>query len=433
MMGMKIKKFKRSSAFFMAAALCLGSTSGVYAMDESELSRIIEEAKNTDTSGYTPESCESLQAALEGAENLLSREDVTEEELGAGGMMLQAILENGLVAQADKSSLEAVLSEAAAYTDGTQDGYEVLDQVRAQAQAVLEDGNATQAETDGAASAVAQAEENLGGGIDKTVLSDLITQAEAVDTSGSDDASVQQLKSAIASAKQVAANPSATQSLVDKHIQLLQAAAEALYQKTDSNTVYDGVYQIGGLLHHATADQVSMGNSALVKPFQLIKKGNDIHLRIECTSLTTKLGKQNFTGYLASMWYFPGFTSEDTLPYAAAEEGQAVDTGETQNAAETEAEDQKEAQRRKQWKRVLRHRQRMQQKTNFLWTERKLPGTATVQRLEKRLLRLRKKHSLWMRMKFRRQRLPQQKQWVWNPTMTFMIPTTIRKKAPMPQ
>lgn len=306
MMGMKIKKFKRSSAFFMAAALCLGSTSGVYAMDESELSRIIEEAKNTDTSRYTPESCESLQAALEGAENLLSREDVTEEELGAGGMMLQAILENGLVAQADKSSLEAVLSEAAAYTDGTQDGYEVLDQVRAQAQAVLEDGNATQAETDGAASAVAQAEENLGGGIDKTVLSDLITQAEAVDTSGSDDASVQQLKSAIASAKQVAANPFATQSLVDKHIQLLQAAAEALYQKTDSNTVYDGVYQIGGLLHHATADQVSMGNSALVKPFQLIKKGNDIHLRIECTSLTTKLGKQNFTGYLAGMWYFPG-------------------------------------------------------------------------------------------------------------------------------
>ena len=91
MMGMKIKKFKRSSAFFMAAALCLGSTSGVYAMDESELSRIIEEAKNTDTSRYTPESCESLQAALEGAENLLSREDVTEEELTA---ILQKIKAN---------------------------------------------------------------------------------------------------------------------------------------------------------------------------------------------------------------------------------------------------------------------------------------------------------------------------------------------------
>ena len=48
----------------MAAALCLGSTSGVYAMDASELSRIIEEAKNTDTSGYTPESCESFRLLL---------------------------------------------------------------------------------------------------------------------------------------------------------------------------------------------------------------------------------------------------------------------------------------------------------------------------------------------------------------------------------
>ena len=58
MMGMKIKNLKRSSAFFMAAHCAWGSTSGVYAMDASELSRIIEEAKNTDTSRYTPESCE---------------------------------------------------------------------------------------------------------------------------------------------------------------------------------------------------------------------------------------------------------------------------------------------------------------------------------------------------------------------------------------
>ena len=110
---------------------------------------------------------------------------------------------------------------------------------------MLEDGNATQAETDGAAAAVVQAEENLGGGVDKSVLDDLISQAEALDTSGSDEASVQQLKTAIASAKQVKANASATQSMVDKHIQLLQAAAEALYEKTDANTVYDGVYEIG--------------------------------------------------------------------------------------------------------------------------------------------------------------------------------------------
>ena len=111
----------------------------------------------------------SLQAALEGAENLLSREDVTEEELGAGGMMLQAIPGKWSAAQADKSSLEAVLSEAAAYTDGTQDGYEVLDQVRAQAQAVLEDGNATR-QRPTARHPQWPRQRRTGGGIDKTVL-----------------------------------------------------------------------------------------------------------------------------------------------------------------------------------------------------------------------------------------------------------------------
>lgn len=140
---MKIKSFRRSSAFFLATALCLGSVSGVSAMNESELSKIIEEAKNTDVSGYTPESCASLKAALEGAEALLEKDGVTEEELGAGGMMLQAILENGMVSKADKTSLEAALTEVAAYTDGTQEGYEELENARTQAQAVFEDGNAT--------------------------------------------------------------------------------------------------------------------------------------------------------------------------------------------------------------------------------------------------------------------------------------------------
>ncbi len=56
-MTIKSAKIKRGSAFFMAAALCLGSTSGVYAMDGNELSRLIEEARNTDISGYKPESC----------------------------------------------------------------------------------------------------------------------------------------------------------------------------------------------------------------------------------------------------------------------------------------------------------------------------------------------------------------------------------------
>lgn len=155
------------------------------------------------------------------------------------------------------------------------------------------------------AQAAADALAQLSAGADKSSLTDLVSKAQNLDTSSSDDASVAQLQSVIAAASQVCADENASQSMVDKSIQLLQAAASALYEKTDANTIYDGVYEIGGSLQHASADQVSMGNAALVKPFQLIKDGDSLKLRIECTPLTTKLGKKDFTGYLAEFWYFP--------------------------------------------------------------------------------------------------------------------------------
>lgn len=188
------------------------------------------------------------------------------------------------------------------------------------------------------AQAATEALAQLSAGSDKSVLTDLVSQAENLDTSSSDAASVAQLQAVIASAAQVCTDENVPQSMVDKHIQLLQAAANALYEKTDTNTVYDGVYEINGSLQHASADQVSMGNAALVKPFQLIKDGDSLKLRIECTPLTTKLGSKNFTGYLAEFWYFPDWTDEVYPPSA----GSAVQTeaaAETGEASEEEFAD----------------------------------------------------------------------------------------------
>lgn len=206
------------------------------------------------------------------------------------------------------------------------------------------------------AQAAADALAQLSAGADKSVLTDLVSQAQNLDTSSSDDASVAQLQAVIASAQQVCNNAGASQSMVDKHIQLLQAAANALYEKTDADTVYDGVYEINGSLQHASADQVSMGNAALVKPFQLIKDGDSLKLRIECTPLTTKLGNKDFTGYLAEFWYFPDWTDEVYPPSAGVstqsaavevpaetEEGDdladAFDDGTSEAAVETEEGD----------------------------------------------------------------------------------------------
>lgn len=184
------------------------------------------------------------------------------------------------------------------------------------------------------AQAAADALAQLSAGADKSSLTDLVSKAQNLDTSSSDDASVAQLQAVIAAASQVCADENASQSMVDKSIQLLQAAASALYEKTDANTIYDGVYEIGGSLQHASADQVSMGNAALVKPFQLIKDGDSLKLRIECTPLTTKLGKKDFTGYLAEFWYFPDWTDEVYPPSA----GTSVQNAQTEAVAETEEE-----------------------------------------------------------------------------------------------
>lgn len=185
------------------------------------------------------------------------------------------------------------------------------------------------------AQAAADALAQLSAGADKSVLTDLVSQARNLDTSSSDDASVAQLNAVIQAAEWVCNDANASQSMVDKNIQLLQAAANALYEKTDANTLYDGVYEINGSLQHASADQVSMGNAALVKPFQLIKDGNSLKLRIECTPLTTKLGNKNFTGYLAEFWYFPDWTDEVYPPSA----GVSTQSAAEEVPAETEEAD----------------------------------------------------------------------------------------------
>lgn len=190
--------------------------------------------------------------------------------------------------------------------------------------------------------AVAAALAEIESSVDKSVLDDMISQAAALDTSAYDETSSALLASTIASARQVSADTGASQSMVDKHIQLLEAAAAALYGKTDANTVYDGAYQMDGRLWHATSDQVSMGNSALVKPFQLIKQGDSLTLRIECQTLTTKLGKTDFTGYLAKMWYFPDYTDEDTTPFLMEGNQEPVTVADENGVEEFSAGDENE-------------------------------------------------------------------------------------------
>lgn len=60
-------------------------------------------------------------------------------------------------------------------------------------------------------------------------------------------------------------------------------------------------------LRSASSDQASMGNAGIIQPIQLIVKNGTYTVRTECKALSTKLGKLDFTGYLAQMSYFPNW------------------------------------------------------------------------------------------------------------------------------
>lgn len=80
---------------------------------------------------------------------------------------------------------------------------------------------------------------------------------------------------------------------------------KAAIVKAADESVPDGIYQINGVLKHASANQDSMGNGAIKKPMELQVKNGKATLRLELIALNSKLGSVNFKGYLAYMNYFP--------------------------------------------------------------------------------------------------------------------------------
>lgn len=93
----------------------------------------------------------------------------------------------------------------------------------------------------------------------------------------------------------------------------------------DTKRVYagdfnDGVYTIEGKLRNATLDQPSMGDSAVMQPMKIIKKGNSISLRLEFKSLTSGI----FKGYLYGFYYFPSWNDSENVPKSATAESVKV-------------------------------------------------------------------------------------------------------------
>lgn len=105
--------------------------------------------------------------------------------------------------------------------------------------------------------------------LDFTELNALIDSAKAYDSSEYTEESFAALTAAITAAETVSANASSTQAEIDAQVAALQAAIDGLVV-VEADVLEDGVYEVPVALWHATEDQASMANSALLPTSRIV-------------------------------------------------------------------------------------------------------------------------------------------------------------------
>ncbi len=213
--------------------------------DKTALEQAVLEAKKLNAENYTEASYQAMKEILEAAEQVLLDEDVSQEEVDAVRQQLEKAVEalEKIVDQADKTALEQTVAEAEKLDKDsyTEDSYQAVQEALDAAKTVLADENADQA-------AVDQAKENLEKAIkslekkpeqpepekaDKTLLKQVVTEAEKLEKEFYTETSYQAVEEALKTAKEVLADENADQAAVDQAKEELEKAIKSLEKKPE--------------------------------------------------------------------------------------------------------------------------------------------------------------------------------------------------------
>ena len=198
--------------------------------------------KLAQTDAYTPASLEALQNAVDEAQTVYNKADATQTEVDNAKANVEAKIA-ALKEKADKSALRLAVTAAegeAALTDKyTEESIAALQTAINEANAVLADDNATQAEVDAQVEAVNAAKAALVEKKAPVVIEELEKAvADATEVVGATDkytaASLAALQSAIDAANAVLQDPDATQDEIDAAVQAVKEAKAALKAKDDN-------------------------------------------------------------------------------------------------------------------------------------------------------------------------------------------------------
>ncbi|MDY3052553.1 MAG: NEAT domain-containing protein [Ndongobacter sp.] len=151
--------------------------------------------------------------------------------------------------------------------------------------------------------------------MNRIALEQAIANAKSNDEGDYTPTAAALFKEAVSDAEHIFQKEDATQGEIDREAELLNTVLPSLRKKTKGTVFYNGVYTIEGKLWHAYDNRESMGNAALVKPFQIRIEGGEACL----TSLYIEfkpLEFMGFKGYLGSLDFFPEWeeSEEHLLP-----------------------------------------------------------------------------------------------------------------------
>ena len=209
--------------------------------DKTALNELIEEAEKYQEDNFTADSWAGLQEALEAAKEVATDENALEADVVEALNNLKDAM-NNLVIKVDKTKLQEAYDmvnnlDKSPYTEGSVAN---LAKPMANAKAVLDDAEATQAEVDAAYKTLIEAYLDLRLIPNKDLLQGLINKAETLSAVNYSAKTWNVLADALEEAKAVLDDPEATQEEVDNAKDVLAKAMAGLEEVKTSNSVKAG-------------------------------------------------------------------------------------------------------------------------------------------------------------------------------------------------
>ena len=228
--------------------------------DKTELTALIERAKEKNEADYTKESFEIFKTALDAAEKVAADDNAEQSAVDEAKTALAEAMQNLVEKQkVNKGALQAAIEEAdkKVKEDYTEESFESFERVLKSAKEVYADENAAQEEVDNQTALLNAAMANLvakptepENPADKSKLESALEKAEALTRADYTEETWRIFAEALEKAQSVAGNETATQEEVDEAVSGLESAMTQL-EKVDGGEEKPSVEELKALVEKA--------------------------------------------------------------------------------------------------------------------------------------------------------------------------------------